>query len=69
VVGLRNHPTRAALARWFNRTAIAAEERQIERHFLFCRVCQWSISLKDLTDIAVEAKKRMAAARRAAKSN
>jgi hypothetical protein len=35
----------------------AAEKRKIERHFLFCRDCQWNITLKDLTDIATAAKK------------
>jgi hypothetical protein len=63
------HPTRTALARWFNRTASASEKREIERHFLTCRVCQRNITLKDLTDIAVTAKKRLVAARRGAVRN
>ena len=64
-----DHPSRTLLARWFNRTCTQSEKQEIERHFLFCRVCQRRITLKELTDVAVEAKKRLKAALRSAERN
>jgi hypothetical protein len=57
------------LARWLIRASSPSERRELERHFLFCRVCQGSITLKQLADIAAEAKKRLTAAVRSAERN
>jgi len=68
-VEVRPHISRTALARWYNRTCSRSEKREIERHFLFCSVCQRQITLKQLADIAKGAKKRLMAAVHSAERN
>ncbi len=65
----RHHISRTALARWWNRKSSPSEKRKIEWHFLFCPMCQRQITIKELADIAVVAKKRLTAAVRSAGRN
>ncbi len=67
--GVRSHISRTALARWYNRTCSRSEERRIEYHFLYCQKCQRRLTLKELVEVAAEAKKRLTMAIERASKN